>query len=201
MDVLNNGAIEPAQFDLLIKSRRSVFPKQFIPGKHIPDEIVAQLLENANWAPNHKNTEPWRFSVFTNEGLKKFATFQADRYKKTAGEKFKEMQYEKLLATPLLCSHIISIGMKRSIEVSIPEFEEIAAVASAVQNIYLSTAVYGIGGYWTTGGVTFDEEAKEFFGLAKEDKLLGFFYLGYVETPSVAGKRRPIEDKTVWVRE
>jgi len=201
MDVLNNVAIEPAQLDLLIKSRRSVFPKQFVPGKHIPDEIVMQLLENANWAPNHKNTEPWRFTVFSNEGLKKFASFQANLYKKNAGEKFKEMQYEKLLTTPLLASHIISIGMKRSIEVSIPEFEEIAAVAAAVQNIYLSTSVYGIGGYWTTGGATFDEEAKEFFGLAKEDKLLGFFYLGYVETPSVAGKRRPIEDKTVWVKE
>ncbi len=201
MDVLNNVAIEPAQLNLLIKSRRSVFPKQFVPGKHIPDEIVMQVLENANWAPNHKNTEPWRFSVFTNEGLKKFASFQAEMYKKNAGDRFKDMVYEKLLATPLLASHIISIGMKRSIEVSIPEFEEIAAVAAAVQNIYLSTAVYGIGGYWTTGGTTFDEEAKEFFGLAKEDKLLGFFYLGYVETPSVAGKRRPIEDKTVWVRE
>ena len=55
--------------------------------------------------------------------------------------------------------------------------------------------------YWTTGGATFDEDAKEFFGLAKEDKLLGFFYVGYVETPSVAGKRRPVEDKTIWVRE
>ena len=201
MDVANDMEIEPKQFDLLIKSRRSVFPKQYVPGKHIPDEIVMQVLENANWAPNHKFTEPCRFSVFTNEGLKKFATFQAELYKKNSGERFKDMVYEKLLATPLLASHIISIGMKRSIEVSIPEFEEIAAVAAAVQNIYLSTAVYGIGGYWTTGGATFDVEAKEFFGLAKEDKLLGFFYLGYVETPSVAGKRKPIEDKTVWVRE
>src|SRR5579871_1390855 len=189
MDAINNTTIDTAQFNELIKSRRSVFPKQFVPGKHIPDEIILQILENANWAPTHKFTEPWRFTVFSGEGLKKFAKFQASLYKKNAGDKFKEMQYEKLLATPLLASHIISIGMKRSIEIPIPEFEEIAAVSCAVQNIYLSTTAYGIGGYWTTGGATFDEEAKTFFGLGKADKLLGFFYLGYVETPSVAGKR------------
>ena len=201
MEVLNNAVIDPKQVDLLIKSRRSVFPKQFVKGRHIPDEIIMQLLENANWAPTHKKTEPWRFTVFTGEGLKKLAVFQAELYKKNAGDKFKEAQYEKLLSTPPDCSHIISIGMKRSTEVQIPEIEEIAAVACAVQNIYLSTTAYGIGGYWTTGSVTNDKEAKPFFGLGEEDKLLGFFYLGYIETPSVNGTRGAIEDKTVWVRE
>ncbi len=193
--------IDAGQFNELIKSRRSVFPRQFVKGKHIPDEIIMQLLENANWAPNHKNTEPWRFHIFTGAGLKKFATFQAELYKKKSGENFKQDRYEKLLNNPLEASHIISIGMKRSVEISIPEVEEIAAVACAIQNIYLSTTVYGIGGYWTTGGVTFDEEAKEFFGLGKQDKLLGFFYLGYIETPSVQGKRGAIENKTVWVKD
>jgi nitroreductase len=201
MEIATNTIIETAQFNELIKSRRSVFPRQFVKGKQIPDEIIMQLLENANWAPNHKNTEPWRFHVFTGEGLKKFAAFQSELYKKNAGEKFKQDKYEKLMNNPLDCSHIISIGMKRSTQVSIPEFEELAAVSCAVQNIYLSTTVYGIGGYWTTGGITFEEGAKEFFGLGEEDKLLGFFYLGYIETPSVAGKRRPIKEKTVWVRE
>jgi len=196
-----NTDISPEQFNQLIRSRRSVFPKQFAKGKHIPDEVIMQLLENANWAPNHKQTEPWRFCVFTDEGLKKFASYQAEIYKKNAAEKFKQDKYDKLLNNPLMASHIISIGMKRSVDKDIPEVEEIAAVACAVENIYLSTAVYGVGGYWTTGGVTYDEEAKSFFGLGKEDKLLGFFYLGYIETPSVTGKRGPIEEKTIWIKE
>jgi nitroreductase len=201
MEMTQEKKIDVEQINWLIKNRRSVFVNQFVKGKHIPDEIVMQLLENANWAPTHKKTEPWRFTVFTDEGLKKFAAFQSALYKKNAGEKFKQAAYEKLLTNPLLCSHIISIGMKRSTDVQIPEMEEIAAVACAVQNLYLSTVAYGLGGYWTTGGITFDEEAKEFFGLRKEDKLLGFFYLGYVEIPPVKGTRGPIENKTVWVRQ
>jgi nitroreductase len=198
---MNQVLIGTEQFNQLIKSRRSVFPKQFAKGKQIPDEIIWQLLENANWAPTHKHTEPWRFCVFAGDGLKKLATFQAELYKKNAGENFRQDKYEKLQTNPLQCSHIISIGMKRSTGISIPEFEEMAAVACAVQNIYLSATVYGIGGYWTTGGATFEEGAKEFFGLGKEDKLLGFFYLGYVETPSASGKREPIANKTTWVNE
>jgi nitroreductase len=79
--------------------------------------------------------------------------------------------------------------------------EEIAAVSCAVENIYLSTTAYELGGYWTTGGVTYNPNAKSFFGLGDEDRLLGFFYLGYVAIPSGAGKRKPLDEKVVWVKD
>ena len=183
----------------LIRSRRSVFTQQFEAGKRIPDEIIWQALENANWAPNHKFTEPWRFTVFTGEGLQKLAEQQAAIYKQYAGSKFKQNKYEGMLVTPQQCSHVIAIGCKRSTD-QLPEMEEVAAVACAVQNIYLTISAYdNIGGYWSTGGITFIEEAKPLFGLGPDDLLMGFFYLGYVKTPSVSGKRRPVQEKVTWV--
>ena len=183
----------------LIRSRRSVFTQQFEPGKKIPDEIIWQALENANWAPNHKFTEPWRFTVFTGNGLQKLAEQQAAIYKQYAGSKFKQNKYEGMLVTPQQCSHVIAIGCKRSVD-QLPEMEEVAAVACAVQNIYLTISAYdNIGGYWSTGGITFIEEAKPLFGLGPDDLLMGFFYLGYIKTPSVSGKRKPIQEKVMWV--
>ena len=91
--------------------------------------------------------------------------------------------------------------MKRDPLKKHPEVEEIAAVAAAVQNIYLSVTAYGLGGYWTTGGITYFEEARPFFGLGEDDRLLGFFYIGYVAVPSPPGKRAPLEEKIRWVRE
>jgi nitroreductase len=184
----------------LIRSRRSTFPKQYAAGQQVPDKIIEQLLENANWAPNHKQTEPWRFTVFTGEGLKTFGQFQADKYKESAGTAFTEDRYKALQTGPLAASHIISLGMKRHADKNIPEWEEIAAVAGAVQNMYLTITACEVGGYWTTGGVTFNESAKPFFGLAPEDKLLGFFYVGVIAVPSPAGKRGPIAEKVNWVR-
>lgn len=191
---------DPTAFNDLARARRSVFPRQFVPGARVPDEVVLEVLENALWAPTHGLTEPWHFVVFTAQGLQTFASFQAEVYKATANDNFNESKYVKLQEQPLLASHIIALGMKRS-EGKIPEIEEIEAVACAVQNIYLSVTAYGYGGYWTTGGITYLPQAKHFFGLGPNDKLLGFFYIGQVAVPSPKGKRTSIEEKVEWRRD
>lgn len=186
-------------FNHLVRHRRSVFPKQYEPGREIPGEVIRQILENATWAPNHGHTEPWHFTVFSGEGLIKLASFQSDLYKNESGDAFKLDKYVKLQQQPLMASHVIAIGMKRSAEKKIPEIEEIEAVSCAVQNMYLSTTAYGLGGYWTTGGITYMQKAKSFFGLNEDDKLLGFYYLGYVAIPPVSAKRKPLSEKVVWI--
>lgn len=193
--------MQPELLNELIKNRRSVFPDQFAADKKVDDEIIKQILVNATWAPNHGQTEPWQFTVFTGGGLKAFAAFQSALYKEEAGDTFKEDKYQKMKVQPLKASHIISLATKRSEKKGIPEVEDIEAVACAVQNIYLSVSAYGLGGYWTTGGVTYMEKAKSFFGLGDEDRLLGFFYIGHIAVPSLAAKRKPLEEKVKWVRE
>lgn len=185
----------------LIRNRRSVFPKQFEEGKKIPDEIIQAIIQNAAWAPSHGNLQPWRFVIFTGEGLKKLAHFQSELYKESSGDNFKQATYETLQSNPLKASHVIAICMKRDPNKKFPEVEEICATAAAVQNIYLSVSAYGLGGYWTTGGVTYNEKAKSFFGLNEDDRLLGFFYIAYVAVPSPDKTRASIEEKTEWIRE
>src|SRR6187549_730585 len=186
--------------DKVIEGRRSVYQQQYS-GERVDDAIVRKILSNANWAPTHKLTEPWRFVVFTGDGLKKLASFQAELYKKvtTANATFKEDRYQNLLTKPMLSSHIIAVGMKRDEKKSVPEIEEIGAVFCAVENMYLTAAAYGIGAYLSTGGVTNFEEAKEFFGLGKEDKLLGFLNIGTPKATLLEGRRKSIEEKAKWV--
>jgi nitroreductase len=189
----------PDLFNQLARSRRSVFPDQLVAGKKVDDAIIKEILTNATWAPNHGQAEPWQFIVFTGEGLQKLAAFQSEMYKETAGADFKEAKYTKLQQNPLKASHIIAICMKRTTAKNIPEIEDIEAVACAVQNIYLSVTAYGLGGYWTTGGVTYEDKAKSFFGLGEQDKLLGFFYIGHVAVATPATKRAALEEKVNWI--
>jgi len=186
--------------DKLIEGRRSVYQQQYS-GERVDDAIVRKILSNANWAPTHKLTEPWRFVVFTGDGLKKLASFQAELYKKvtTADSTFKEDRYQNLLTKPMLSSHIIAVGMKRDEKKSVPEIEEIGAVFCAIENMYLTATAYKVGCYLSTGGVTYFAEAKEFFGLGTEDRLIGFFNLGMPRIDVPSGKRKPIEDKVAWV--
>jgi nitroreductase len=192
---------EVLAFNQLIKSRRSVFPKDYT-GEKVDDAIVHQMLENANWAPTHKLTEPWRFVVFTGEGLKKLAVFQSECYKKVtlAAGTFRVERYQNLLTKPMDCSHIIAVGMKRDEKKGVPEVEEIGAVFCAVENMYLTATAYGIGCYLSTGGVTNFEEAKEFFELGKEDKLLGFLNIGMPKGNLPEGRRKSIDEKVIWHR-
>ena len=193
------------QFDVsivnqLIQERRSIFPVHYS-GEPVPRFMVEKMLENANWAPTHRFTEPWRFKVFTGDGIQKLAEFQSGMYRDQSHKngEFDEKKYDKLLKKPLLCSHIISIGMNRDEKESVPEVEEIASVAMAVQNMYLTATAYGVGCYWGTGGVTYMQEAKPFFDLDESDKLMGFMYLGMPAKDWPKSRRRPIEDKVQWV--
>ncbi len=188
------------QFNAIIKSRRSIYPYQYEKGKRIPDNIIWQILENANRAPNHKQTEPWRFTVFTGDGLKCFSELQAKIYKQYSGNNFNERRYKKLIEYPLMSSHVIAIGMKRNEACKVPEIEEIEATACAVQNMFLTVTAYGLGSYWTTAGITYFEDAKRYFGLRTDDKLLGFFYIGHIAKPLTAvSKRQPVQEKVNWI--
>jgi nitroreductase len=191
--------MNPELFNQLVRNRRSTFPDQFVPGKKVEDAVVKQILINATWAPNHGKKEPWHFTVFTGGGLQKLADFQSELYKELAGEDFKEITYGKLQQNPLKASHVIALGMKKTPNKNIPETEDIAAVACAVQNMYLSVTAYGLGGYWTTGGITYKPEAKPFLGLGEADRLLGFFYIGHIAVPSTGATRIPVEEKATWI--
>ena len=184
----------------LIRHRRSIYPVQYS-GEIIKKEIIDEILENANWAPTHKLSEPWRFTVFSGEGLKTLGDFMSDLYKKVTEEKgiFNEGKFGKLKNKPLSASHVIAIGMNRDEQERLPEIEEVEAVACAVQNMCLTVAAHGLGCYWGSGGITYFEEAKSFFGLGPKDKLLGFLYLGHPTSLGQISRRKPIADKVTWI--
>ena len=185
----------------LIKTRRSIYPINYS-GETVDSAIIEEMLENANWAPTHKFTEPWRFTVFTGDGLKKLATFQAELYKKKSMVKgtFEEKKHNMLSSKPLLASHVIAIGMKRDERERLPESEEISAVACAVQNMHLTATAFGVGAYWGSGGITYLDEAKVFFGLGEKDRLLGFFFVGVPKGDWPKGHRKPSSTKVSWVK-
>jgi len=187
----------------IIRGRRSMFIAQFKENDPVDDQIIHEILENANWAPTHKLTEPWNFKVFTGEGRKKFADFQSELYKErsTKTGNFTEATYQKFKENPLKASHVIAIIMKRDLKANLPVMEEIASVAMAVQNMYLTASAHGLAAYWGTGGPTFWPEAKPWFGLGEGDMLMGFFYVAKPATDRwPVGKRRPVREKVEWIR-
>jgi nitroreductase len=181
-------------FDL-IKRRRSVFPASYM-DKPIAKETIEKILEAANWAPNHRKTEPWRFKILQGASQEKLGKFLADKYQEI-DDKPKQMKIKKLKENPLKAGAIIAICMQRDLNESVPEWEEIAATAMAVQNMWLCCTQLGIGSYWSSPGLI--KYMDDFFELSEGERCLGFFYMGYydMELPEVT--RRPISEKVVWM--
>ncbi|WP_121668074.1 nitroreductase family protein [Mesonia aquimarina] len=181
-------------FDL-IKKRRSVFPVQYNQ-ESISKEAIEKILEAANWAPTHRKTEPWRFKVVQGDKLEELGTFVAEKYKGTT-DKYSDFKYKKIKQKFLQSNCVISICMQRDVQERIPEWEEIASTAMAVQNMWLMATDLNIGSYWSSPALI--QYADKFFNLAEGEKCLGFFYMGYFDEELPEGKREPIENKVEWL--
>lgn len=178
-----------------IRARRSVYPAQFI-DKPIPKEIIKTLLVNANHAPTHRLTEPWRFKVFTGDGKTELGNFLADKYR-ADNPNYVEAKVEKIKKNCKKSGVIIAIILHRDLEERIPEWEEIASVAMAVQNIWLALDQYELGGYWSSPG--FSKYLGEHVSIGENEKCIGFFYIGACEPLERIVKKGPIEEKVEWI--
>src|SRR5258708_12330163 len=101
----NPSSIE--QINHLIRSRRSVFPDQFEKDSTIPEDIIWQLLKNANWAPNHTQTEPRRLVGFTVKGGKSIPPVHPPPSNTTPATNSSQDNTTNHLRTPLPRSHIL----------------------------------------------------------------------------------------------
>jgi len=178
----------------LIKNRRSVFPVQYN-DKAIAKTDIEKILEAANWAPTHKKTEPWRFKVLMGESKEKLGLFLSLKYMETE-PKPKEFKVKKLMENPKRAGAIVAICMQRDPLESLPEWEEIAATAMAVQNMWLCCTEMGIGCYWSSPGLI--KYMDEFFEMENGEKCLGFFYMGYYDGELPGVTRDPIKNKVDW---
>jgi nitroreductase len=178
-----------------IKHRRSVYPNQF-KNTSVEDSTIEKLLELANWAPTHRKTEPWRFKVMKGDFKQKAGEFFKDTYLKIT-EKPKTFKANKIPEKFKQSSHVIAVCMQRDPKESVPEWEEIAATAMAVQNMWIAARDLNLGMYWSTP--VYKDYLKEIVPLNEGETCLGFLYLGYFdESQNLLERQSEISKKTNW---
>jgi nitroreductase len=182
-----------------IKNRRSI-------GRVKPDpidkETITKLLEAATWAPNHYNTEPWKFFVLTEDGRRPLGRTLAEIAKEAMEDpssEENEKKLKKLEEKAFRAPVIITVAVTPSDNPKAEHIEEVGAVNAAIQNMLLAAHALGLGSIWRTGKACYHPKMKGLFGLADKEEVLGFIYLGYPDIPQRQSKRTPFGEKTVWV--
>ena len=181
----------------IIKNRRATPPRLMVT-KEISRETIEQLLNLASWAPNHKKTEPWRFKVYSGEAKLELAgKINSILIKKQAeGYPVSTDKIEKFSSTLKRVPVAIAVILQRDPARRIPEWEELAAVSMAVQNMWLSATEMGMGAFWATPA--FVELFDDLLKLKAGQKCLGFFYVGEILMDLPSPGRSDIAEKVEW---
>lgn len=188
VNILTRAMPSSKQLMLLMKKRRSIMPYKF--NKTIIEtHKIKKLLESASYAPTHKLTYPWRFVVIDKKSHHKLHTVTYDVMKMHYAENSCLSQKLKGLEDDVTqrwnnVSHYIGVCVKKSNKV--PEWEEIAAVSCAVQNMLLMAPCLGIACYWSSwhSETTNHPSFLDFLGMSHDngDLCLGFLVLGYSDS-------------------
>ena len=176
----------------VIRNRKSIYPKDYS-GEEIPDQVIQEILLNANYAPTHRLTQPWFFKVYKNESKQKLI----DIVNKIDESKLSQIKLSKFIQKVNDSNAIISIFLNRDEKERLPEWEEIAAVSMSVQNMWLTCYANNIGSYWSTP--SFLKEYGELIDLSINETSLGFFFMGVYDHKESPKLRDDITTKVEWI--
>jgi len=164
----------------------------------VPRELVEKLLEAAVQAPNHYRNRPWRFIVLSGAGRERLGEVMAQSIKNQKPD-LPDTALEVERAKPLRAPVLIAVGVDKAADPRVPEIEDICAVAAAVENLLLAAHSLGLGAMWRTGPAARDPLVKHFLGLAPDQHLLAFVYIGHPDMEPAAEARPSFADRTVWM--
>ena len=169
--------------------------------RDVPRQVLEDMVEAARWAPNHRNTEPWRIFVLERSGDKRkeiadlVAKWTFNSIKNPAPgrrENSADDARQEILDAPSFI-YVYSVpGPTEEVTT-----ENYAATCCAVQNMQLAAYAHGVAIGWSTGKPIKPERLAEVLGAEPDWAIVGALYVGYPKSiPEV--ERRPADEYARW---
>ena len=180
----------------MIKNRRNT--KKFT-SEPVKRSDIETLLESAIWAPNHRNTEPWRFYVVEKgsslraEIAKDMIRLREEKSEKELDDKQKKSIHDQISGAPSLI-FVFSLSSENE---EIAE-ENYAATCCAIQNMQLTATSMGLGVGWSTGNVAKIRNISRILGTDENLRIAGVLTVGYPDAV-VPKTRKDYETLTKWL--
>jgi nitroreductase len=143
-----------------------------------PDEGALDLiLSSAARAPDHGRLRPWRFVLVRGAARERFGDLLAEHLRRTHAHSSAEtLQRERLKA--LRAPLIVVVAARCNPAVKIPVIEQVLSAGAAAHAMMLAAFALGFNAMWKTGSAAYDATVKAALGLAADDALVGFMYIG-----------------------
>ena len=148
-----------------------------------PDDSTLQNIYRAAFrAADHGLLRPWRFLIIRGESRSRlgqlFLEANLESNPSLSTER-QEIIRKKPFRAPLI---LVSISSQKD-HPKVPKFEQDLSAAAATQNMLIAAHAQGVGAMWRTGSVAYHPTVIQGLGLSKEEKIIGFLYLGTIDGP------------------
>jgi nitroreductase len=184
--------MENAIIDFLAR-RRSVKPDRLAaPGPS--DTELETILTIASRVPDHKKLAPWRFIVIEGDARARLGEVVAQAC--VAAEKEPpshvrlETERNRLARAPIVIAVISRVTAHRSA----PEWEQILSAGAACFNLCLAANAFGYGTSWLTEWIAYNQAIGSALGLADNERVAGFVYVGTAVERSEDRERPALAD-------
>lgn len=148
------------------------------------------ILTAAARVPDHKKLVPWRFIVFEGEARNNFGRVLrevcATEEKEPPSATRLEIERTRLLRAPT----VVTVISRTTPNPAAPEWEQVLSCGAACQNLCLAANAMGFGTCWITEWYAYSPGVRSALGLAENEKVAGFIYIGTAKERQ-ADRERP----------
>ena len=186
-----------------IKERRSVRKYQ---SRHVPEDLVREILVAASWAPSAHNAQPWRYIILTDEGVKRLlaeamAEAWIDDMTKDGLKVSREIQksrVERFATAPVLILACLTMkDMNQFSDTKRKSAERDLAIQSlgaSIQNLLLAAHAKGLGACWFCAPVFCKGTVRKVLKIPDEVEPEGLIVMGFpAESPNAPLKKKSSE--------
>ncbi|WP_308367892.1 MULTISPECIES: nitroreductase family protein [unclassified Microbulbifer] len=158
------------------------------------DRQRRNIFRAALRAADHGCLRPWRFLLVEGEARHRLGELFLKAGEQAEPAPLAEAQRERFLAMPLRAPLIV-VAVTRLVEnPKVPSIEQRMSTAAAVQAMLTAAFAEGVGAYWRTGALAANPLVAGGLGLAENERIEGFIYLGTPQKPPRAAPELAVSD-------
>lgn len=160
-------------------------------------EQLEVMLKAAQRAPDHGSLRPYRFIRIEGEGLHQLGELFADAAQAEGGD-LAEAKLTKLRKNPLRAPMILVAVARLQDHPKVPHSEQLITAGCAAHSVVQAAYALGIGAMWRSGDMAFNPRVALRLGLAEQERIIGFIYLGQVAREKSLSSADDVSILTEW---
>ncbi|HXR01678.1 MAG TPA: nitroreductase family protein [Pseudomonas sp.] len=148
-----------------------------------PDAAQREILFSAALrAPDHGQLRPYRFLTVEGDARQRMGDMLAQALVEGAGPA-DEKALDKARLGPLRAPLVVVVIAKLQDHYKVPKKEQLITAGCAAHSVLLAAYALGVGAVWRTGELSYSPLVAKGLGLAADEEVIAFLYLGTPQNP------------------